>query len=80
MSLVIREGADSAGSPADVAAKTDVVITMVIDTSAVEEVTLGPRGIIEGLKPGNDRRRSQHHRSRWCAPVGVDAQGLAAST
>ena len=52
MAPLIRAGADSAGSPADVAAKTDVIITMVTDTSAVEEVTLGPRGIIEGSKPG----------------------------
>ena len=52
MAPLIRAGADSAGSPADVAAKTDVIITMVIDTSAVEAVTLGPRGIAEGSKPG----------------------------
>ena len=52
MAPLIRAGADGAGSPADVAAKTDVIITMVTDTSAVEEVTLGPRGIIEGSKPG----------------------------
>ena len=52
MAPLIRAGADGAASPADVAAKTDVIITMVIDTRAVEEVTLGPRGIIEGSKPG----------------------------
>ena len=52
MAPLIRAGADSAGSPADVAAKTDVIITMVTDTSAVEAVTLGPRGIVEGSKPG----------------------------
>ena len=32
--------------------KADVIITMVTDTSAVEEVAIGPRGIIEGSKPG----------------------------
>jgi 3-hydroxyisobutyrate dehydrogenase-like beta-hydroxyacid dehydrogenase len=52
MAPLIRAGADGATSPADVAANTDVIITMVIDTSAVEEVTLGPRGVIEGSKPG----------------------------
>jgi 2-hydroxy-3-oxopropionate reductase len=52
MAPLIRAGAAGAESPADVAANTDVIITMVIDTSAVEEVTLGPRGIIEGSKPG----------------------------
>ena len=52
MAPLIGAGADGAASPADVAAQTDVIITMVIDTSAVEEVALGPRGIIEGAKPG----------------------------
>jgi 2-hydroxy-3-oxopropionate reductase len=52
MAPLIRAGADSAGSPADVAANTEVILTMVTDTSAVEEVALGPRGIIEGSKPG----------------------------
>jgi 3-hydroxyisobutyrate dehydrogenase-like beta-hydroxyacid dehydrogenase len=52
MAPLIRAGADGAGTPADVAAKSDVIITMVSDTSAVEEVAIGPRGIIEGSKPG----------------------------
>ena len=52
MAPLIRAGADGAGTPADVAAKSDVIITMVTDTSAVEEVAFGPRGIIEGSKPG----------------------------
>jgi len=52
MAPLIRAGADGAGTPADVAAKSDVIITMVTDTSAVEEVAIGPRGIIEGSKPG----------------------------
>jgi len=34
MAPLIRAGADGAASPADVAANTDVIITMVIDTSA----------------------------------------------
>ena len=52
MAPLIRAGADGAETPADVAAETDVIITMVTDTSAVEAVTLGPRGIVEGSKPG----------------------------
>jgi 2-hydroxy-3-oxopropionate reductase len=52
MAPLIHAGADSAESPADVAAQADVIITMVTDTNAVEQVTLGPRGIIEGSKPG----------------------------
>ncbi len=46
-------GAASASSPAEVASRSDVTITMVIDTRAVEEVSLGARGIIEGAKPGS---------------------------
>jgi len=52
MAPLVRAGADGAESPAAVAATADVIITMVTDTSAVEEVALGPRGIIEGSKPG----------------------------
>lgn len=53
MSALVAAGAIGASSPADVAARSDVIITMVIDTQAVEEVALGPRGIIEGAKPGS---------------------------
>jgi 3-hydroxyisobutyrate dehydrogenase-like beta-hydroxyacid dehydrogenase len=53
MAPLIASGAAGASSPADVAARSDVIITMVIDTRAVEEVALGPRGIIEGAKPGS---------------------------
>ena len=53
MTPLIRAGALAGESPARVASKSDVTITMVIDTLAVEEVALGPRGIIEGAKPGS---------------------------
>jgi len=45
-------GASAGDSPADVAAGSDIVMTMVLDTKAVEEVVLGPRGIAEGARPG----------------------------
>lgn len=45
-------GAQKAGSPAEVAAGSDVVITMVSDSPDVEEVVLGPSGILEGAHPG----------------------------
>ena len=51
MAPLIGAGAHAAASPAQVAAQSDVIITMVIDTQAVEEVTLGPLGIMEGAKP-----------------------------
>ena len=53
MAPLVDAGAYGAASPAEVASKSDVTITMVIDTNAVEEVALGPRGIIEGAQPGS---------------------------
>ena len=50
---LVSAGATAAASPAEAAASSDVAITMVIDTRAVEEVTLGPGGIVEGAKPGS---------------------------
>lgn len=41
-------GVAVADSPADVAARSDVVITMVVDASQVEEVLLGARGVARG--------------------------------
>ncbi len=49
---LVKEGAAEGSSPADVAARSDVVITMVGDSPDVEEVTLGPGGIIEGAYSG----------------------------
>jgi 3-hydroxyisobutyrate dehydrogenase len=45
-------GALAAGSPKEVAQKSDVVIIMVGDSPDVEDVVLGPSGIIEGARPG----------------------------
>ena len=53
MAPLIAAGARRASSPADLASRCDVTITMVIDTRAVEEVALGPLGIIEGATPGS---------------------------
>ena len=47
------EGARQAASPQDVAAASDVVITMVPDTADVEEAVFGKQGAAQGLKPGN---------------------------
>jgi len=52
---LVDAGAAAGKSPADVASKTDVVITMVSDTPDVEQVILGPSGIVEGARP--ERRR-----------------------
>lgn len=39
-------------TPREVAARSDVVFTMVTNTTAVRAVTQGPDGIVAGLKPG----------------------------
>jgi 3-hydroxyisobutyrate dehydrogenase len=47
-----KEGTAEGSGPADVAGRSDVVITMVGDSPDVEEVALGPGGIIEGAHSG----------------------------
>ena len=47
------EGAAVAGSPAGVAAESDVVITMVTDGPAVLAVAFGPDGALAGMAPGS---------------------------
>jgi len=42
-----------AESPAEVARNSEIVITIVSDSPDVEEVILGPRGVLEGIKPGS---------------------------
>ena len=49
---LIEGGARAAGSPAEVAAASDVVITMLPDAPDVEQAVLGTSGIIDGLRPG----------------------------
>ena len=46
-------GASAGTSPADVAATSEIVMTMVTDTAAVEEVVLGEHGIARAARPGS---------------------------
>jgi 3-hydroxyisobutyrate dehydrogenase-like beta-hydroxyacid dehydrogenase len=46
----VEQGAATAASPRDVAAKSEVLITMVSDPPALEEVLWGCKGAIEGLQ------------------------------
>ncbi len=46
------EGAAVASSPKEVAESSDVTITMVSDSPDVEEVILGPNGVIHGVSQG----------------------------
>jgi 3-hydroxyisobutyrate dehydrogenase len=52
MDDLLAAGASGAESPKEVAEKSDVVITMVTDSSDVEEVTLGPEGVIHSVHKG----------------------------
>ena len=49
---VADAGAETAASPAEVAAQCDIVVTMLPNSPHVKTAVLGPGGIIEGAKPG----------------------------
>ncbi|SVE37181.1 uncharacterized protein METZ01_LOCUS490035, partial [marine metagenome] len=49
---LVAAGAKAGDSPVAVAAKSDVVFTMLPDSPDVETVILGPRGVLEGAKAG----------------------------
>src|SRR5581483_10204130 len=46
-------GATMANSPREVAARSDIIITIVSDSPDVQEVILGENGVIHGVKPGS---------------------------
>src|SRR5919199_1991073 len=46
------KGGQACGTPREVAAKADIVFTIVPDTPDVEKVLFGPDGVAEGLSPG----------------------------
>ncbi len=50
---LMRAGAKLAENPRDAAAAADVLITMVSDPPALEEVLWGPTGALEGLRRGS---------------------------
>jgi len=49
---LLTMGASWSDSPKEVAEKSDVMITMVTDSPDVEEVVLGPQGVIQGAHTG----------------------------
>jgi 2-hydroxy-3-oxopropionate reductase len=49
---LVGAGAEAGSCARDVAERSDVVITMVTDSPDVEQVALGPDGIIEAARPG----------------------------
>lgn len=50
---VVAAGAEAAGSPADVARQSDVILTMVPDSPDVESILEGPNGVFGALRPGS---------------------------
>jgi 2-hydroxy-3-oxopropionate reductase len=53
MAPLLAASATAAESAAHVAAATDIVITMVTDTRAVEDVVFGEHGVARGARPGS---------------------------
>jgi 2-hydroxy-3-oxopropionate reductase len=53
MAALVAAGAAAAESAAGVASASDIIMTMVTDTRAVEEVVLGEHGIARGARPGS---------------------------
>lgn len=49
---LIADGAAGARSPREVAALSDVIITIVTDTPDVRQVVLGENGVLSGIRPG----------------------------
>jgi len=50
---VVKQGARLAASPRETAAAVDVLITIVSDPPALEEVLWGPQGALDGLRKGS---------------------------
>jgi 3-hydroxyisobutyrate dehydrogenase len=91
-----RQGAQAASSPADVAARSEMIVTMVPDSPDVEEVAAGQHGVFEGARPGLiiadmstispavTRRLAKDASSRGCswldAPVSGGEAGAIAGT
>jgi len=49
---VAEHGGEAVATPAEVASRSDVVITMVVDGAQVSQVLLGENGVAEGAQPG----------------------------
>ncbi len=53
MTHLVERGATPGESPKDVAARSDITITMVADTPDVLDVILGPEGVLHGVRRGS---------------------------
>jgi 3-hydroxyisobutyrate dehydrogenase len=52
MDELAAAGARPASSPADLASQSDIIVICVSDTPDVQQVILGPDGVVEGVQPG----------------------------
>ena len=52
LDAVVADGAERGASSRDVAARSELVITMLPDGPEVEQAVLGPGGVLEGIQPG----------------------------
>ena len=50
---LVAAGAALAGTPRDLAAAAEIVLTSLADPEAVEAVYLGPEGLVAGVRPGS---------------------------
>jgi 2-hydroxy-3-oxopropionate reductase len=50
---LVQAGAEKGASPKDVASRSSIIITMLPDGPEVEQVVLGPDGVLEGAAPGS---------------------------
>jgi 2-hydroxy-3-oxopropionate reductase len=50
---IVKDGAETAASCADVASRSDVIITMLPDSPDVRKAVMGPGGVLEGARPGS---------------------------
>jgi len=53
MKPLVEMGAKAAGNPKEVAENADIIVSIVTDSSDVEEVLLGPNGAIHGASSGD---------------------------
>jgi 2-hydroxy-3-oxopropionate reductase len=53
MAPVVEAGAQAAGSPREVAARSEVIITMLPNSPEVRAAVLGKDGVLEGARPGS---------------------------
>lgn len=52
LAATLGGGASVAATPADLATRSDIVITMLPNGSVVQQVALGENGLVHGLRPG----------------------------